>query len=478
MGGAFGAKAFVRLEAIVAALARKAGAPVRAVLPRSEEWLTLNRHPSVIRIAVGARADGELVAKRVEAWVDTGAYADCGPGVAQKIGYTVVGPYRIPNVRVDSRCVYTNLPPNGAFRGYGATQAVWASERLMDMLAQKLDVDPVELRLRNVLRDGDRFCTGEVVHDVRFAECLEAAADAIGWHGSRRGKGLCVLLKGMQTPSRAEIGIEAEDDGYVLRCATAEMGQGARAAIGTMAAELLGVDPERVRFPDPDTDLVPYDTRTTSSRSTYMMGRALEEAVRDLRSSGGSRGFGRVVNEGGLEPETGQGVASTHWHQGAAAAEVAVDEETGKVDVLRLHAAVYAGRVVNRAGAELQNEGSMIMGLGTALFESVEFADGQVTNANLGDYMVPSAADVPTLTHELIEREGAEVHGLGETALPPVPAAIGNALASLGLHVRELPITAEAALAALDARGHPEPPPGPSITGTSARVGDETVTKA
>jgi CO/xanthine dehydrogenase Mo-binding subunit len=245
-----------------------------------------------------------------------------------------------------------------------------------------------------------------------------------------------------------------------------------------MAAELLGVDRERIRFPDPDTDLVPYDTRTTSSRSTYMMGRALEEAVRDLRASGGSRGFGTVVNEGGLEPETGQGVASTHWHQGAGAAEVAVDEETGKVEVLRLHAAVYAGRVVNRPGAELQNEGSMIMGLGTALFESVEFADGQVTNANLGDYMVPSAGDVPKLTHELIEREGAEVHGLGETALPPVPAAVGNALASLGLHVNELPITAEAALAAVDARGHPAPPPGSSVTGTSARVGDETVTKA
>jgi CO/xanthine dehydrogenase Mo-binding subunit len=118
------------------------------------------------------------------------------------------------------------------------------------------------------------------------------------------------------------------------------------------------------------------------------------------------------------------------------------------------------------------------MGLGTALYESVDFADGQVTNANLGDYMVPSAADLPELTHELVEREGAEVHGLGETALPPVPAAIGNALASVGAQLVELPMTAEAVLAALDERGHPEPPPGSSVTGNSARVGDETVTKA
>jgi CO/xanthine dehydrogenase Mo-binding subunit len=456
MGGAFGAKAFVRLEALAAALARKARRPVKLVLPRDEEWLTLNRHPSVIRVALGARRDGTLVAKRAESWLDTGAYADCGPGVAQKIGYSVVGPYRIPHVSVDSRCVYTNLPPNGAFRGYGATQAVWASERLMDVLADRLGLDPLELRLRNVLRDGDRFCTGETVGDVHFADCLEAAAAAVGWSEGRRGKGLCVLLKGMQTPSRAAIAIEADDaGGYVLRCATAEMGQGARRALSLEAARLLGADPERVGFPDPDTSVVPYDTRTTSSRSTYMMGRALVEAVRDLRESGGRRGVGEIRNDGGLDPDTGQGLASTHWHQGAAAAEVRVDDETGLVEVTRVHAAIYAGRVVDRPGAELQNEGSMIMGLGTALFEAVDFADGQVANANLSDYQVPALADLPELTHELIERDGADAHGLGETALPPVPAAIGNALASLGIEVTELPITAEAVLRAAASRPLP-----------------------
>ncbi len=128
MGGSFGAKTFVQLEAVTAALARKAGRPVRIVLPRSEEWVTNNRHPSLIRIRVGARRDGTLVAKQIESWIDTGAYADCGPGVAVKIGYSAVGPYRIPNVHVESRCVYTNLPPSGAYRGFGATQAVWASE--------------------------------------------------------------------------------------------------------------------------------------------------------------------------------------------------------------------------------------------------------------------------------------------------------------------------------------------------------------
>ena len=450
MGGSFGAKTFLRTEALAAALARKAGRPVKLVLPRAEEWQTLNRHAAVVTMRLGALADGTLLALETTCLADTGAYADCGPGVAQKMGFAAPGPYRIPNVRVDARCVYTNLPPAGAFRGYGQMQSAWARERAVDLLADRLGLDPLELRLRNLLRDGDVYCTGETMHDVHFAECLEAAANAIGWHEGRRGKGLSVILKGMQTPSRASIRVEREDDGgYTLRCATTEMGQGARRAITVLAAELLEVEPELIRFPDPDTDVVPFDTRTTSSRSTYMMACALEAAVRDLRRNGGTVGEGEAVEEGGLDPDTGQGIASTHWHQGAAAAEVRVDEETGKVEVVRLHCAVYAGRVVSRPGAELQNEGSMIMGLGTALFEEVVTAEGQVTNANLSDYPVPSFADLPgRLTQELLEREGAEVHGLGETALPPVPAAIGNAVNSLGIPVTELPLTPERVLAA------------------------------
>lgn len=453
MGGSFGAKTFVRTEAVAAALARKAGRPVRIVLGRDEMWMTLNRHPATVRVKIGARRDGTLVAFEAECWANTGAYADCGPGVAQKMGFAAPGPYRIPNVRVDSRAVYTNLPPNGAYRGYGQMQSTWARERTMDLLAQKLGMDPLELRMKNLLRDGDRYCTGETMRDVHFEKLLRNAADAIGWSQGRENKGLCVMLKGMQTPSRASIAVEAGGDGsYTVRCATTEMGQGAKTAMRMMAAEMLGVDVERVGCPDPDTDVVPYDTRTTSSRSTHMMHRALEVAVADLKENG-RRGYGEVVDEGGLDPDTGQGVASSHWHQGAAAAEVEVDEETGKFDVVRLHAPIYAGRVINRPAAELQNEGSMIMGLGTTLFESNEFSDGQISNANLSDYNIPAFDDMPVaLSHDLVEREGGEVQGLGETALPPVPPAIGNALYSRGIHVTELPISAERVLDAVDAR--------------------------
>ena len=135
MGGSFGAKTFMRTEPVTAALARKAGRPVRTVLTRAEEFLTLNRHPARFRMRLGARRDGTFVAKSVDAWWDTGAYADCGPSICTKGGYAAIGPYRIPHVTVDSRCVYTNRPPAGAFRGYAATQAVWASERMTDLMA-------------------------------------------------------------------------------------------------------------------------------------------------------------------------------------------------------------------------------------------------------------------------------------------------------------------------------------------------------
>ena len=197
MGGSFGAKTFMRLEPVAAALARKARRPVRAVLTRAEEFITINRHPARFHIRLGATRDGTFVAKSVDAWWNTGAYADCGPSVCTKGGYAAIGPYRIPNVNVDSRCVYTHLPPAGAFRGYAATQGVWASERMTDLMADRLGIDPLTLRLRNLLRNGDSFATGEVMHDVRFADCLRKAAEAVDWGGGRKNKGLAVMLKGI-----------------------------------------------------------------------------------------------------------------------------------------------------------------------------------------------------------------------------------------------------------------------------------------
>ena len=520
LGGSYGAKTFLRAEPIAAALAWKTGRPVRLVLAHDESFLTLNRHPAQVTVRLGVLRDGTITAKQVTAYWNTGAYADCGPGVAQKGGFGSVGPYRIPNVHVDSYCVYTNTPPNGAFRGYGVTQVAWASECAMDEAAAAIGMDPLAFRLKNLLHDGDCFATGEVMHDVHFAECLQQAAAAIGWGEAienreprtenqgqevalrsqnsnlKRGKGLCVLLKGTTTPSTSEAAIEVDATGRVLlHTATIEMGQGARTVLAQLAADILKLPYDAIQVLHPDTTITPRDNRTTSSRSTYMMGNAvsraaldlveklkehasrlLEASVADLVIADGKvcvagtpasclafgeivgraglerlRGTGMMRNEGGLDPDTGHGIASSHWHQGAAAVEVAVDTETGKVELTRCHAVIYAGQVVNRLTAELQNEGSMLMGIGSALFEAIVFDQGQVSNPNLSDYMIPSILDMPaSMTHTLLERPGADIHGVGETALPAIPAAVGNAVAAaIGVRIRDLPITPEKVLRAL-----------------------------
>jgi CO/xanthine dehydrogenase Mo-binding subunit len=414
-------------------------------------------------------------------------YADTGPNVAAKGGWAAVGPYRFDHVEVDADCVYTNRPSNGAFRGYAATQAAWASEQCVDLLAERLGVDPLQLRLQNVLRDGDRFATGEVMHDFRVAECLESAARQIGWAADRRGAGLCALMKGMQTPSRAGARIELAGGHFRVHAATAEIGQGATAVLSQLAAEALGADPRLVGTAAIDTDVTPFDTRTTSSRSTHMMAAALGAAALSLRQAvadeleaapddlrftpdGGVEVVGtpatrRALDElprlegqaehaigGGLDPDTGQGIASAHWHQGAGAVRVAVDEETGVVEIVDIAASVYAGRVVDASRAALQNDGSVVMGIGAALYESIQFSDGYITNANMGDYQVPAFRDIPAFSAELRESAGGEIHGLGETALPLIPPALGNALQSLGLRQTEMPIHPERVLEALDRR--------------------------
>lgn len=502
LGGSYGSKTFPRIEPIAAALARKSGRPVKLVLRRDEEFVTLNRHPVVATIKMGVKRTGEITAKQVHLYYDTGAYADTGPGVAQKGGYASVGPYKIPHVWVDSHCVYTNLPPNGAFRGYGVTQCAFASEMVMDMAAHAIGFDPVEFRIRNLLHEGDHFATGEHLEDVAFEECLRDAAEAVHWEdgvradvgdGKVRGKGVCVLLKGMTTPSRSTARVEIDHGGNItVHMGTIEMGQGARTIAAQIAAEVLGVDYNTVTVTLPDTNSTPFDVRTTASRSTYMMGQAIQRAADDLAEklrsqaallmnlepgdlklaggaitgNGRSATLGEIVqraeveklvgegefhNQGSLNPDTGQGIASSHWHLGAAAVEVEVDTETGQVELKHIHAATYAGRVINRFTAELQNEGSVIMGIGSALFEEIHFDNGQVSNPNLSDYMIPSIMDLPeSLTQNLIEREGADAHGLGETALPAIPAAVGNAVAhAIGQRILSLPITPEKVLRAI-----------------------------
>jgi CO/xanthine dehydrogenase Mo-binding subunit len=281
------------------------------------------------------------------------------------------------------------------------------------------------------------------------------------------------------------------------------MGQGMHMTLARIAAERLGIPPERIHVTTPDTDTTPYDQQTSSSRTTHSMGTAVGGAVDDVRNqllrlaaeemeispddleiaegtvrvkgsperaaefgaivrrsrSGNLLGTSTFRTEGGLDPETGLGIGSVHWHQAAGAAEVEVDLETGKVEILRYHAGVYAGRIMNPVQAELQTEGNVAFGVGQALFEEMVFDAGQLQNGNLGDYMIASLEDMPAeVNADVLEHlEANDVHGIGETSLPPVMPAVGNAVFhATGVRITDLPITPEKVLRGLRARAKVE----------------------
>ncbi len=512
LGGGFGAKCYPKLEPLTAVLAWKAKLPVKIVLAREEDFLTVTKHQAVLHLKTGVSKDGRIVARKAICYFNAGAYADISPRLIKNGGYGIAGPYRIPNVWVDSYAVYTNIVPAGAFRGYGMSQAAWAYESQMDMIAEAMGYDPLEFRHINVLQDGDTFSTGETVDDMHYRDLLKDAEKAIGWKpedawwrrkglsdgpGPKRGgKAITCVIKGSVTPSTSSASVKLNEDGSLnVLTSSVEMGQGAKTVLAQLAAEAAGLPFEAVSVSEPDTDSTPYDQQTSSSRTTYSMGTAVTiavlDAIRQLKQlaaeqmevspadlecvdgrvqvkgsseglsysdairksrSGNLLGHGTFATTGGLDPKTGQGVASVHWHHGAAACEVEVDTETGKVDILRFHSACFAGRVVNPRLCELQVEGSTLFGIGQALFEEMVYDGGHLSNANLSDYMIPSLGDVPPrLTVSVLEHPtGGEIHGIGETSVPPVMPAVANAVYNaVGARIMELPLTPERVLRAL-----------------------------
>ena len=507
LGGGFGGKTYPKVEPLAAVLALKTQRPVKVVLSREEEFVTNRKHAVQVRLRTGMRNDGTIVAREVQAFFNAGAYTDISPRLIKNGGYGAVGPYRIPHVHVDSYAVYTNMPSAGAYRGYGVSQGAWAYESQMDIIADEMGIDRVELRRRNLLVEGDTFATGETLHGVRFGEVL---SDALQLHDApvpvneagsriRTGRGSAVIIKSTITPSTSEASVKLDSDGSLqVLTSTVEMGQGAHTALAQIAAGEIGIPTTSVHVVGPDTDTTPFDLTTSSSRSTSAMGAAVGKAVGEVRREllrlaaeqleanvedldmrdghvevrgtqlaksiadvivdsrrGTLTGNGTFMSEGGLDAATGQGIASEHWHQGAVAAQVEVDTATGKIRVRRLRAAVYAGTVVNPINARMQIQGSVQFGISQALFEQLIHEEGHPANSNLSEYSIAGLGDLPeVLEISLIEDpENPGIHGLGETALPPVMPAIANAVFdAIGVRIFDLPMTAERVLAALDAK--------------------------
>lgn len=525
VGGSFGSKMYLKTEALAVALAWFAdGRPVKVVFSRADEFPIAVKGPTITRLKTGMKRDGTITARQVETIWDTGAYADCGPRITRNSGHTSPGPYRIPRVKVDGYTVYTNKNVSVPFRGYGTQEVCWAYETHMDEIAVEMGWDPFEFRLKNALRPGDPTATGQKVDGTGLVDCLKRIhviskwgetgkkeKGSLGGGDAKRlfGKGVACIHKATGAPSTSSVIVKINEDGTVtLMTGTIEQGQGSETALVQMVGEELGVKIEDVSIPRVDTDYTPFDSSSTSSRSTYHMGNAIRLACADIRAQMvaaaskllkappeeieieegvlrvkgepekkialkdivtayyGSRGgtiIGRGIYQHPSTPpdkETGQTPKMTpFWMYGVQTAEVSVDPETGKVEVLKITACHDVGRAINPLMCNQQLEGAVVMGTSGTLLEEVVLDEKGVTaNANLHDYKVSSALDAPLVQVDLVESIQSDgpfgAKGVGEPALAPTAPAIGNAIYdACGVRIRTLPITPEKMLAALKAAG-------------------------
>jgi CO/xanthine dehydrogenase Mo-binding subunit len=503
VGGGFGGKASVKLDPLAAALAWKVRRPVRLCLSISESMLTARRLSATINLKTGVRSDGTILAKSVRVLMNGGAYADTGPAVAIKAANRAIGPYRIPNLSLTSQAAYTNTVPGAAFRSIGGPQAVWATESQMDRIAQALGIDPIELRHRNLLSRGETVRADLRAIDVDMAEALGLVSQSLGRGppGGERGRGVALGVSDPGILAMASATVRIQVDGSVLVLANSvEIGQGVRAVLAQVAADALGQPLDHIHVPQPDTLTTPFDWGTGASRSTVIMGLAVEDACADARArvfamaadvlgvprdqlvlaAGGVSAAGRhvsfrdlmhqyfgvdsgeVVGQATVTPRYRDGDFARQplfWETAAGGCEIDLDEETGEIRVRRYVSVADVGRVMNRSAAEGQDEGAALQGLGHGLFEELLYADGQPVNANLFDYHVPTIDEAPEeFRTVLIEsRDGpgpGGARGMGEGAILPMAPAIANALLSrCGARITELPMTPERVWRALrDAR--------------------------
>jgi len=503
LGGGFGSKCDFHYEAHVAALARAAGRPVKLVFSREEEFIAPDhrREGMVIELETGARKDGTLVARRGRLVLDGGAYCGEGGFFAQLAAMHACGPYVIENVSVGSTLVYTNNQPSGSIRAPTAPQVCWAVEQHMDELAEALGLDPVELRRRTLIAEGDEGPTRQVFGPIAVKETLERAVEMIAPDGDLpddEAIGVsCGWWPSFGNQSGAYVKLNGDGSGTIVTGAQ-ENGSGAVMALPLLVADVLGMKPSDFSILYQDTDAAPFDAGSSGSQTTMNNGRAVVEAAGEVRDKlldlaaeqlevaredleladgqvrvvgspskaveiselagsgeqllGKGSGpvpenppcdaegcLGRLGMESFLEPQV-----FTH------AARVKVDRETGVVRVLQVAAAHDSGVIVNRLGATGQVYGGVVMGIGQALLEVSQLdADGRQRNPHLLDYKLVTASDAPRIDVEWIETPAENggpkgTKGVGEPPTVPTPGAIANAVARvIGAPVKELPMTPE-----------------------------------
>jgi len=480
-GGGFGGKEeYPSIVAVHAALlARKAGRPVRLIYDRHEDLAaTTKRHPGVIRHRTGVKKDGTLVFQDIEIVLDGGAYCTLTPVVLSRAAIHAAGAYSCPNVRIRARAVATNTPPNGAFRGFGAPQSLFAAELMVEHVAERLGMSSVDLRRKWMLRLGDTTATGQVLTESVSSELvLDAALKAAptaqppNRPTARRGRGLSLVFHGSGFTGSGEkklqgtIGFEALADGtFRILTASTEIGQGTKTIFCQLAADALGVGLEMVTLAPQDTSLVPDSGPTVASRTAMIVGRLVQDAATEIRERLKREKPPLRVEKSYIQPDTihwdettYRGDAYPVYARACTIADVDVDMTTGEVRVTDLVTAVDCGKALHPVMAEGQIEGGCLQAVGWATIEEIKMKDGGYQNDRLATYLIPTALDAPRIRTILVENPYSRgpfgAKGIGELPMDgPAPAIIAAIHDATGVWLDEIPATPEKVLAACASR--------------------------
>ncbi len=493
IGGDFGGKGSIMDVPIAYQLARKAGRPVKMVMTYTEELMAANpRHASVIRLRTGLTADNRICARHAEIYFNSGAYGGFKPtSIVNLWGAAEAGGvYRIPHVRIDAYSVYTNQVPCGHMRAPGDPQVCFAVESDIDMIAHKVGMDPYQFRLLNGMEEGDLSPVGHKWRNIRLKDLLRRLAETAQWGQPKPpnvGRGMSCAQRHVGGGASEAI-VRADADGRVtLITAVPDVGTGAHTIMRQIVAETLTLPLDQIQVQVGGTNEAPRDTGSGASRVTHVAGQASYQAavqVRDQLRAVAARTLG--VAEGDVRVENGRfvvvndGGRSLPWAEVAAsgpvearatykqehvdvtcftgqAAEVEVDPETGQVRIRRIVSAHDVGTIINPLGHQGQIDGGTVMGIGFGTMEELDLENGRVTTANLGEFKIPTIADIPPMVTVFVESdEGpAPYHGkaIGESGNVPTAAAIANAVYdAVGVRITDLPITSEKVLAALRER--------------------------